>query len=160
MSECFHVRFLTSDTKVELQCKRQSAVASDSLQLHRPQPTRPLCPWGSPGKGTGVRCLSLLQGTFPTQESDPGLLHYRQTLYHVSHQGSPPKSETQANLVNKLCQIRMVESVPFLKNGCVGVYGWEDLCTEACPRHVPAHPGLPSAGSDGQTVMLGAGVGV
>ena len=36
-------------------------VVSDSLQPHRPQPTRPLCPWDSPGKNTGVGCHFLLQ---------------------------------------------------------------------------------------------------
>ena len=29
---------------------------------------------------TGVGCRFLLQGIFPTQGSNPGLLHYRQTL--------------------------------------------------------------------------------
>ena len=33
-------------------------------------------------------CHFLLQGLFPIQESNPGLLHCRQTLYHLSHQGS------------------------------------------------------------------------
>ena len=32
---------------------------------------------------------SLLQGIFPTQESNPGLPHCRWILYHLSHQGSP-----------------------------------------------------------------------
>ena len=32
---------------------------------------------------------SLLQGIFPTQGSNPGLLHWRWILYHLSHQGSP-----------------------------------------------------------------------
>ena len=36
-------------------------VVSDSLQPHRPQPTRPLCPWDSPGKNTGVGCHFLLR---------------------------------------------------------------------------------------------------
>ena len=40
-----------------------------------------------PGKNTRVGCHSLLQGIFPTQESNPDLLHYRQTLYHLSHKG-------------------------------------------------------------------------
>ena len=40
----------------------------------------------SPGKNTGVGCHSLLQGIFPTQGSNPDLLHCRQTLYHLSHQ--------------------------------------------------------------------------
>ena len=34
-------------------------------------------------------CYSLLQGIFPTQESNLSLLHCRQILYHLSHQGSP-----------------------------------------------------------------------
>ena len=38
---------------------------------------------------TGVGCHALLQGIFSTQESNPGLLHYRQILYCLSHQGSP-----------------------------------------------------------------------
>ena len=36
---------------------------------------------------------SLLQGIFPTQESNRGLLHCRQILYQLSHQGSPKISE-------------------------------------------------------------------
>ena len=34
-------------------------------------------------------CYFLLQGIFPTQELNPGFLHCRQTLYPLSHQGSP-----------------------------------------------------------------------
>ena len=33
--------------------------------------------------------ISLLQGIFPTQGSNPGLLHCRPILHHLSHQGSP-----------------------------------------------------------------------
>ena len=46
-------------------------------------------PWNSPGQNTGVGSLSLLQGIFPTQGSNPGLPHCRRILYHLSHQGSP-----------------------------------------------------------------------
>ena len=42
-----------------------------------------------------VDCYALLQGIFPTQGSDPGLLHCRQILYHLSHQGSPWWHEQQ-----------------------------------------------------------------
>ena len=35
----------------------------------------------SPGKNTGMGFQALLQGIFLTQESNPGLLHYRQILY-------------------------------------------------------------------------------
>ena len=43
--------------------------------------------WNSPGKNTGVHCHALLQGIFPTQESNPGLLHCRWILYCLIHQG-------------------------------------------------------------------------
>ena len=45
-----------------------------------------LChPWNSPGQNTGVGSPSLLQGIFPTQESNPGLPHCRQILYQLGH---------------------------------------------------------------------------
>ena len=64
------------------------SVVSDSLQPHRLGLARPFCPWSSPGKSTRVGCHFLLQGIFLTQGLNPGLLHCRQTLYHLSHQGS------------------------------------------------------------------------
>ena len=42
----------------------------------------------SPGKNPGVGFHALLQGTFPTQGLNPGLLHYRWNLYHLRYQGS------------------------------------------------------------------------
>ena len=51
--------------------------------------TRLPCSRNSPGKNTGVGCHFLLQGIFPTQGLNPGLLHCRWSLYHLSHQGSP-----------------------------------------------------------------------
>ena len=61
------------------------SVVSDSLQPHGLQPTRLLCPWDSPGKNTGVGCHFLLQGIFPTQGSNPYLLH----LLHWQADSSP-----------------------------------------------------------------------
>ena len=40
-------------------------------------------------KNTGKGSLSLLQGIFPIQESNQGLLHCRQILYQLSYEGSP-----------------------------------------------------------------------
>ena len=37
-------------------------------------------PWHSPGQNTGLGSRSLLQGIFPIQGSNPGLLHCRQIL--------------------------------------------------------------------------------
>ena len=65
------------------------SVMSDSLWSHGLQPARLLCPWISPGKNTGVGCHFLLQRIFPTLGWNPGLLHCKQTLYHLSHQRSP-----------------------------------------------------------------------
>ena len=42
----------------------------------------------SPQGSSGVGSLSLLQEIFTTQGSNPSLLHCRQILYHLSHQGS------------------------------------------------------------------------
>ena len=56
-----------------------------------------LCPWNSPGKNTGVRCHSLLQGIFSTQGSN---LQCRQIPYHLSHQGSPIFSEGDLSCLN------------------------------------------------------------
>ena len=57
---------------------------SDSLWPHRLYNL-----WNSPGQSTGVGSLSLLQGIFPTQRLNPGLLHCRWILYELSHKGSP-----------------------------------------------------------------------
>ena len=52
----------------------------------------------SPSKNTRVGCYALLQGIFPTEGSNPSLLHCRQILYHLSHQGSPLAYKESANL--------------------------------------------------------------
>ena len=53
---------------------------SNSLRPHGLQPARLLCPWDFTGNNTGVGCHFLLQVIFPTQGSNPGLLHCRQML--------------------------------------------------------------------------------
>ena len=42
-----------------------------------PMDCSPQCPWGSPGKSTGVGGHFLLQGIFPTQGWNPSLLHWQ-----------------------------------------------------------------------------------
>ena len=64
-------------------CESESvscSVVSNCLWPHGLWPARLLCPWAFPGKNTGVGCQSLLQGIFPTQGLNPGLLNCRQTL--------------------------------------------------------------------------------
>ena len=49
------------------------------------------------GQNTGVCSLSLLQGVFPTQGLNPGLLHCRRILYQLSSQGNQRIPEWVAN---------------------------------------------------------------
>ena len=56
---------------------------------HGLEPASLLSPWDSSGKNTGVGCHFLLQGIFPTQVLNLGLLHCREFLHCLSHQGSP-----------------------------------------------------------------------
>ena len=63
------------------------SVLSRSLGHRRLQPTGPPCPWDSPGKNTGVDCLSHFQGVSPTQRSNLNSLMStalagKQVLYH------------------------------------------------------------------------------
>ena len=96
------------------------SVVSDSLWPRGPQPTRLLHSRDFAGKSTGVGCHFLLQGIFPTQGLNPGLLHCRQTLYHLSQQGSPTR-QGRGNLniekdnYNKLKDIKYVQN-PWVQN--------------------------------------------
>ena len=53
------------------------------------QPHGQYSPWNFPGQNTGVGSLSLFQGIFPTQGSNPGLPHCRWILYQLNQKGSP-----------------------------------------------------------------------
>ena len=56
-------------------CVRAKSLQSClTLRPYGPWCTRLLYPWDSSGKNTGVGCHALLQGIFPTQESNPCLL--------------------------------------------------------------------------------------
>ena len=82
----FHSSFI-SLCVLKVKVKLLSCVVSDSLRPHGLQPARLLRPWDFPGKSTRVGCHFLLQRIFPTQASNLGLPHCRQTLYSLNHQG-------------------------------------------------------------------------
>ena len=71
-------------TKVPPAATKTPRAVSNSLQ-----PPGLYSPWNSTGHNTGEGSLSLLQGIFPTQGSNPGLPHCRRILYQLSYQGSP-----------------------------------------------------------------------
>ena len=56
-------------------CVLITSVVSNFFQPFGLQPTRLLCLWDSPGKNAGVGGHAFLQGLFPTQGSNPCLLH-------------------------------------------------------------------------------------
>ena len=78
-------------------------------------------------------CYALLQGIFPTQGSNPGLLHCRWILYHLSHQGIPYKSYIYTILQSIRCAMRRQwQPIPVLLPG--NSHGWRSLvgCSPWC----------------------------
>ena len=73
-------------------------------------------------------CHFLFQGIFLTQGLNPGLLHCRQTLYPLSHQGSPKK--LQASLV-----AQSVKHLPAVQETWVRSLDWEDPLEKEMATH-------------------------
>ena len=69
-------------------------------------------PCNSPGQNTEVGSLSLLQGIFPTQGLNPGLLCCRWILYQLSYKGSPLRCKGQEKSNPALSPSRWWESSP------------------------------------------------
>ena len=69
------------ENKVKVKVAQSCPTFCDRMDYHSPQK--------SPDQIIGVSSLSLLQGIFPIQVSNPGFLHSRQILYQLSHNGSP-----------------------------------------------------------------------
>ena len=82
--------------------------------------TKLLCPWDFQGKSTGMGCHFLLQGIFPTQGSNRGLSHCRQTLYRLSHQGS-------SLFLGVSLKAQLVKNLPEIQETPVRFLGREDL---------------------------------
>ena len=82
-SSCFHnfgvlITSCRKLSKINVCVYSVTSVMANSLQPCGLQSIRLLCPWYSPGKNTGMGCHAFLQGIFPTQRSNPCLLHCRQ----------------------------------------------------------------------------------
>jgi len=84
------------------------SVTSDSLQPHGLEPARPLCPWDSPGKNTGVGCRFLLQGIFPTQGPNQCLSH----LLHAQAGSLPHAPAGKSNEASTCSKIHLLNSNP------------------------------------------------
>ena len=93
--------------------------------------------WNSLGQNTGMGSLSLLQGIFPTQGSNPGLPHCRQILYQLSHKRTP-KSERENSSVMSLSYS------PWKSPGQNTGVG----------SHIPSPEGLPNPGMEPSSPAL------
>ena len=74
------------------ECAKSLQLSLTLCDPHGLQPARLLCPWDFPGKNTGVDCHALLQGTFPTQGSNPHLLcllHWQARPLPLARPGKP-----------------------------------------------------------------------
>ena len=71
-----------------------------------------LCPWDSPGKNTGVGCHFLLQAIFLNQGSNLGLLHCRQILYQLNHQGRFKESDLKPSLSFHIYNLMTIRLLP------------------------------------------------
>ena len=84
------------------QCKQyESESESCSVMFNSLRPHGLYNPWNSPGQNTGVGSLSLLQGIFPTQGSNPGLPLCRRILYQLRYKGDPRILEWVAYLFSR-----------------------------------------------------------
>ena len=79
LSKNYMLRFGKIEIGILLLCVQSCPSRQDPEDCSH---VRFLRPWNSPGKDIGVGCHFLLQGIFPTQGLNPGLLHLRQILYH------------------------------------------------------------------------------
>ena len=111
---------------IDYHTKWSQLVVSDSFWPHGLYPTRLLHPWNFPCNNTRVGYHFLLQSIFPTQGLNPGLLHCRQMLYHLSHQGSSiilsevsQKYKEKHHMLSLTCSYLQI-STPGLPKWCSG----------------------------------------
>ena len=104
-----------------------------------------LCPGDS-----GVGGHFLLQGIFPTQGSNLGLLHCRQILYCLRQQGRPlPGGIQQVSLLlqaeaQRLTQFPKGSSLHECLQSALGNAGWFQTFRQSCELQCNESPALPS----------------
>ena len=129
------------------------------------RPHGPYSPWNSPGQNIGVTSLSLLQGIFPTQGSNPGLPYCRWILYQLSHKGKPRILEWVAypfssgaswprNWTEVSCTAGTCTHTEALSKWCPLPMPLEILSCSRVPTNNPAAPTVASPGRQSVPCLL------
>ena len=136
---------ICEDSKEVLLLRGQSESESRSVVSDSLQPHGLYSPWNSPGQNTGVGSLSLLQGLFPTQRLNPGLLHCRRILNQLSHKGSPRVLEWVAYPFSRgSSQPRNGTLVSCITDGFFSSWATREALSEDEGVSKPPAPPLPS----------------
>ena len=93
-----------------------------------------------PGKNTWVGCHALLQGIFPTQGSNPGLLHCRQILYHLSHQGNHSLDYTDLGWQSNISAVYVCHSFSSREQASFNFMAAVTICSDfGAPQNKDCH---------------------
>ena len=114
------IQYLTFGTVLEVIKYRLCVCESQSFVSDFLRPHGLYSPWNSPGQNARVDSLSLLQGIFPTQGSNPGLPHCRRILHQLSQKGSPRTDY----LYPKQCFSHTPDQQQFNKHVLSRAWGW------------------------------------
>ena len=107
-------------------------VQHHSFQRRAVFPNSILCPWDSPAKNTRMGCHFPLQGIFPTQESNLGLLHCRQIIYWLSYKGSLFYPTTMNYFLIGLWHV--MKSGLYMKTSYDQLSGWTEKLLQSTSR--------------------------
>ena len=140
------------------ECTCVCSFASDALQPHGLSPTRLLCPWNFPGKNIGASCHFLLLGIFPTQGSNPGLLHllhWQMDSLPLAPYGKPPVYLYIVSLSGHLGIYRYVcLYIWFIHNNLLSAKHWTKCLSTQQSRCYCHHPYFPYKKTEGQRIKV------
>ena len=100
-------------------------------------------PWNSRGQNTGVGSLSLLQGIFLIQGSNPGLPYCRCILYQLSHKGCPRMEWVAYSISSGSSPPRNWTGVSCIAGGFFTSWAMREAVLHRCPSKSPSqspHP--------------------
>ena len=102
---------------------------SDSLWPHGLYST-----WNSPGRSTGVGSLSLLQGIFRAQGSNPGFPYCRRILYQLNHKGSSSSrlARAERNILHEIWKAENETNLNFSARAFVRQGNYREVEWEEC----------------------------